>query len=68
MLNYFTFPIIVLLPQKQFFELFWRILSSPFTVPANSKSFKIAQKPAFEAKGRQYTTDNVIQRLFNIVL
>ena len=40
MLNYFTFPIIVLLPQK----------------------------PAFEAKGRQYTTDNVIQRLFNIVL
>ena len=33
---------------------------------ANSKSFKIAQKTAFEAKGRQYiyTKGKVIQRLF----
>ena len=41
---------------------------SPFTVPANSKSFKIAQKPAFGEKWRQYTADKVIQRLFNIDL
>ena len=27
------------------------------------KSFKIAQKTAFEAKGRRYTTGKVIQRL-----
>ena len=31
---------------------------------ANSNSFKIAQKTAFEAKGRLYTTGKVIQRLF----
>ena len=35
---------------------------------ANSKSFKIAKKTAFEAKGRQYTTGKVIQRLFNVDL
>ena len=35
---------------------------------ANSKSFKIAQKTAFVAKGRRYTTCNVIQHLFNINL
>ena len=35
---------------------------------ANSKSFKIALKTAFEAKGRLYTTGKVIQRLFNINL
>ena len=40
--------------------------SKPST--ANSKSFKIAQKTAFEAKGRLYTTGKVIQRLFNIDL
>ena len=34
----------------------------------NSKSFKIAQKTTFEAKGRQYTIGKVIQRLFNINL
>ena len=34
----------------------------------NSKSFKIAQKAAFETKGRLYTTGKVIQRLFNIDL
>ena len=34
----------------------------------NSKSFKIAQKTAFEAKGRLYTTGKVIQRLLNIDL
>ena len=34
----------------------------------NSKSFKIAQKIAFEAKGRQCITGKVIQRLFNIDL
>ena len=48
-------------------------LSSPLTVPynrkmeqstANSNSFKISQKTAFEAKGRPYTTGKVIQRLF----
>ena len=35
---------------------------------ANSNSFKIAQKTAFEAKGRLYTTGKVIQRLFIIDL
>ena len=35
---------------------------------ANSNSFKIAQKTAFEAKGRLYTTSKVIQRLFIIDL
>ena len=56
-------------------------LSSPLTVPynkrsfyymeqstANSNSFKIAQKTAFEAKGRLHTTGKVIQRLFIIDL
>ena len=35
---------------------------------ANSISFKIAQKTAFEAKGRLLTTGKVIQRLFIIDL
>ena len=35
---------------------------------SNSNSFKIAQKTAFEAKGRLYTTGKVIQRLFIIDL
>ena len=35
---------------------------------ANSKSFKIAQKTAFQAKGRQHMAGKVIQRLFNIDL
>ena len=35
---------------------------------ANSNSIKIAQKTAFEAKGRLYTTGKVIQRLFIIDL
>ena len=35
---------------------------------ANSNSFKIAQKTAFEAKGRLYTTGKVILRLFIIDL
>ena len=35
---------------------------------ANSNSFKIAQKTAFEAEGRLYTTGKVIQRLFIIGL
>ena len=35
---------------------------------ANSNSFKIAQKTAFEAEGRLYTTGKVIQRLFVIGL
>ena len=34
----------------------------------NFKSFKIAQKTAFDAKGRRHTTGKVIQRLFNIDL
>ena len=38
------------------------------TVNGEFKSFKIAQKTAFEAKGRQFTTSKVIQRLFNIYL
>ena len=50
-------------------------LSLPLTVPyymeqstANSNSFKIAEKTAFEAKGRLCTTGKVIQRLFIIDL
>ena len=58
-------------------------LSSPLTVlynretlslyyteqsTANSNSSKIAQKTAFEAEGRLYTTGKVIQRLFIIGL
>ena len=54
-------------------------LSSPLTVlynrrphkeqsTANSNSFKIVQKTAFEAKGRLYTTGKVIRRLFIIDL
>ena len=35
---------------------------------ANSNSFKIVQKTAFEAKGRLYTTGKVIRRLFIIDL
>ena len=35
---------------------------------ANSNSFKIAQKTAFEVKGRLYTKDKVIQCLFIIDL
>ena len=35
---------------------------------SNSNSFKIAQKTAFEAKRRLYTTGKVIQRLFIIDL
>jgi len=35
---------------------------------ASSNSFKIAQKTAFEAKGRLYTTGKVIPRLFTIDL
>ena len=35
---------------------------------ANSKSFEIDQKTAFEAKGRQHIAAKVIQRLFNIDL
>ena len=55
---------------------------SPLTVPynnslfyykeqstaMNSNSFKIAQKTAYEAKGRLYTTGKVIQRLLVIDL
>ena len=50
-------------------------LSLPLTVPyymeqstANSNSFKIAEKTAFEAKGQLCTTGKVIQRLFIIDL
>ena len=47
-------------------------LSSPLTVlynrTANSNSFKIAQKTAFEAKGRLYTTGKVIPGLFIVDL
>ena len=35
---------------------------------ANSNSFKMAQKTAFEAKGQLYTTGKVIPRLFIIDL
>ena len=35
---------------------------------ANSNSFKTAQKTAFEAKGRLYTTGKEIQRLNNLSL
>jgi len=50
-----------------------RILISTFTVPNNRKTNRRTQNPskslkktAFEAKGRQFTTGTVIQRLFNI--
>ena len=33
----------------------------------NSKSFKIAQKTAFQAKGRQHMAGKVIQRLFKLI-
>ena len=52
----------------------WRITGYPLNLSvkeqptANSNSFKIAQKTAFEAKGRLYTTGKVIQRLFIIDL
>ena len=35
---------------------------------SNSKSLKIAQKTAFEAKGRQHIAGKVVQHLFNIDL
>ena len=40
----------------------------PRWVPLNSNSFKIAQKTAFEAKGRLYTTGKVIEPLLIIDL
>ena len=46
--------VVILLPQKWFFEWFWRILSSPFTVPYIRRWQHIAGK--------------VIQHLFNIDL
>ena len=52
----------------------FKTLISPFSFlymeqsTANSNTFKIAQKTAFEVKGRLYTTDKVIQRLFIIDL
>ena len=53
-------------------ELIVREGASPLTVPeqstANSNSFEIAQKTAFEVKGRLYTTGKVIQRLFIVDL
>ena len=54
--------------------VFWTILNEfEFAVDkeqstANSNSFKIVQKTAFEAKGRLYTTGKVIRRLFLIDL
>ena len=66
MLNkrWITLPVVYRRPftSKAVFERFWRILSSPFTVP---KSYKITQKTVFDAKGRQYTTGKTIQTLFN---
>ena len=38
------------------------------TETGDSESFKIAQKTAFEAKGRLYSTGKVIQRIFNVDL
>ena len=38
------------------------------TETADSESFKITQKTAFEAKGRLYSTGKVIQRIFNLDL
>ena len=45
------------------------VYSRPFEQStANSNSFKIAQKTAFEAKGRLYATGKVIRRLFIITI
>ena len=38
------------------------------TETADSESSKIAQKTAFEAKGRLYSAGKVIQRIFNVDL
>ena len=37
----------ILLPQRRFFERFWRILSSPFTVPNNRRT----REESFFSKG-----------------
>ena len=42
--------------------------SARFTAQHLSTLFKIAQKTAFEVKGRLYTTGKVIQRLFIVDL
>ena len=53
---------------------FWKKKFPPLSLyykeqsTANWNSIKIAQKTAFEAKGRLYTTGKVIQRLFIIGL
>ena len=53
---------------KYRFRPCYSIIRNSKTSTANSKSFKIAQKTAFGAKGRLYTTGKVNQRLFNIDL
>ena len=50
------------------FERDWKTITYIWQSTANSNSFKIAQKTAFEVKGRLYTTGKVIQRLFIIDL
>ena len=56
-------PLTVLYNRETSLSLYYKEQST-----ANSNSFKIAQKTAFEAKGRLYTTGKVIQRLFIIDL
>ena len=48
--------------------LFEFAVDCPPQSTANSNSFKITQKTAFEVKGRLYTTGKVIQRLFIVDL
>ena len=47
---------------------FWAILKELGFAVDCSNAFKIAQKTAYEVKGRLYTTGQVIQRLFIIDL
>ena len=59
-------PVFSKVPSGSVLDLFLIIYKEQST--ANSNSFKIAQKTAFEVKGRLYTTGKVIQRLFIIDL
>ena len=70
--RWITLPVVYSrrLPQKRFFWAILKEFEFYYQEPskADSNSFKIAQKTAFEAKGRLYTTGKVIQRLFIIDL
>ena len=64
---------VVLLPQKRFFERFWMkwlfFIIEEQSVDGELKFIQNRwKKNGFEAKGRLYTTGKVIQRLFIIDL